>query len=144
LIMPSQKGRRFAAALAHRAGPAPAAIQIADGVIAVWRDIDRVLTPIVGTRGVAALRGRSLFLTARAHPWLLPGPSGIQATMDLGTLRSALALRSAEDALVGGVALLETFHDLLASMVGPALAEQLLRSIWDTPSSGDPAQDITS
>ena len=44
---------------------------------------------------------------------------------------------------LGGGALLQTFYELLASLVGPSLTERLLRSVWAHSSSGPPAQDTS-
>ena len=38
---------------------------------------------------------------------------------------------------------LQTFHELLATLVGPSLTERLLRSVWADSSSGPPAQDTS-
>lgn len=38
--------------------------------------------------------------------------------------------------------LFDTFHDLLASMVGPSLTERLLRFVWADGSGGSAAKDI--
>jgi hypothetical protein len=107
----------------------------------VWTQIDEALTPIIGVRGVAALHGRSLFLTARAFPWIGTRRDGVQMAMDLESLRLALASQTASDALRGAAALFDAFTDLLASMVGTALTERLLRTVWDTPYGGPAAQD---
>ena len=116
--------------------------QVADAVVSLWREIELRLTPIIGARGVAALHGRSLFLTAREHAWLATGPDRVAMGMDLNALRLAVLTQDAGAALTGGGALFVNFHDLLTSMVGPALTERLLRDVWAPPSNGLPAQDI--
>ncbi len=115
--------------------------QIADAIVALWREIERHLTPIIGPRGVAALHGRSLFLTARDHPWLSVASERVTLVMDLDALRSAVEQQPVTVALTGAVALFNSFHGLLTSMVGPALTERLLRDVWDPPPSDTPAQD---
>lgn len=139
--MESQESRRIAAPLAHRVAKDADAAQIAEAVVSTWQEIDAALTPIIGQRGVAALHKRSLYLTGAAHPWLAGMHEGVQSTMDLATLKSVLAQQSSADAEAGGGALLQTFHELLASLVGPSLTERLLRSVWANSSSGPPAQD---
>ena len=67
---------------------------------------------------------------------------GIPTAIDLATLKSVLAQQSSADA-AGDGALLQTFYDLLASLVGPSLTERMLRSIWKTSTSGAPAQDTS-
>ncbi len=115
--------------------------QVADAIVALWRDIERQLTPIIGQRGVAALHGRSLFLTARVHPWLAVAPDRVALAMDLDALRAAVLQQDAAAAMHGCGDLFTSFHDLLSSMVGPALTDRLLRDVWDPPTSGTPAQE---
>ena len=139
--MASEEGRHIRATLASRVGPTADADGISQTVVDVWTLIDDALTPIVGARGVAALHGRSLFLTAREFPWIGARHDGVQPTMDLDSLRVASASQSAPDALRGASALFEAFDGLLASMVGIELTQRLLRAVWDTPFGGQPAQD---
>ena len=139
--MASPEGRHIRAALAARVGPDADSAGISQTVVDVWTQIDVALTPIVGARGVAALHGRSLFLTAREFPWMGGRHDGVQQAMDLDALRRAIAAQSAPDALLGASALFEAFDDLLSSMVGAALTQRLLRAVWDTPYGGEPAQD---
>lgn len=141
--MESQESGRIAAPLANRVGTDANAAQIADAMVATWQEIDAALTPIVGSKGVVALYRRSLYLTGAAHPWLAGTHEGTQAAIDLAALKSAVAQQSSADAALGGNALLQTFYQLLGSLVGPSLTERLLRSVWEHSSSGPPAQDTT-
>lgn len=133
--------RRIETALARRSGPGGDVRSVADAIVALWRDIELQLTPIIGPRGVAALHRRSLFLTAREHAWLAVGPDGATLANDLDALRSLLHQQDVDVAMTGGNALFLTFHDLLTSMVGPALTERLLRDVWDPSPSDTFAQD---
>lgn len=142
--MPSTESRRIAAALAQRVGPDADAATMADVVIAIWRDIERRLSPIVGTHGVAALHARSLFMAGKSYPWLCEQGDDSQQSLNLVALRSTLVARDAHEVHAACLALFVSFHELLASMVGPALTERLLLPVWDTPSSGQPAQDTTA
>ncbi|WP_223115465.1 hypothetical protein [Luteimonas suaedae] len=136
----SGEGQWIAAALAHQAKTAG---QIADRMVATWRQIDAALSPIVGQRGVAMLFRRSLHLVAPTHPWLGSVHEGIQATVDLEALEAAFVQQSSADAAAAGGAFLQTFYELLTSLVGPSLTERLLRPVWASFSSGPPAQDIS-
>jgi hypothetical protein len=118
--------------------------QIADAVALTWSEIDAALTPVIGQRGVAALYIRSLYLVRSAHPWLASADDGAQTAIDLARLKSVLAQQSSSDAAAGGGALLQTFYDLLASLVGRSLTERMLRSIWAKFSSGPTAKDMLS
>jgi hypothetical protein len=67
--------------------------------------------------------------------------AGMQTALDLPALEATLATQDSVDAAAGGGDLLQAFHELLASLVGTSLTEQLLSSIWANSSRGDAAQD---
>lgn len=138
-----REGRRIAAALAQRAGEGADAARIAEAVCATWQAIDAALAPILGSRGVAALYKRSLYLTGAAHPWLAGLHDSVQDTIELSALRPVLAQQTVADAAAGGNALLQALNQLLASLIGPSLTERLLCSVWADSSSGAPAQDTS-
>ena len=137
----NQQGHRWPAPLADRVPDGADAEEVADAIVAVWQEIDQVLHPIIGHRGVAALYSRSLSLTAAAYPWLAIGQPAVPAAVDPSGLRAALVQQAAAEAAAGGSALFHRFHELLASLVGTSLTERLLRSVWTHPSAASPAQD---
>jgi hypothetical protein len=117
------------AILAKRSGTSADAIQIADATIAVWYDIATALTSIIGRHGVAALYDRSIALTAPTYPWLASSRAGDDHSVDLDGLQAVIAQQSNDDAAAGSGELLQTFYDVLVSLIGPALCEQLLTSV---------------
>jgi hypothetical protein len=117
--------------------------QIAELIATSCHAIDTALAPIIGHRGVAALYKRSLHLAARSHVWLASPQEGVPNSIDLEALTSVLAQRSSAEAAAAGGQLLQTFHDLLTTLIGPSLTEQLLRSAWAPFLSGSSAQDTT-
>lgn len=140
--MEGQTSQRIAVILANRirsrAGSA------ASCVASLCEDIGVALTPIVGPRGVAALYKRSLFLTSQQHPVLSGLHEGIQSTMDLSRLTTTLAALSEAEANTVGAALLQSFYELLSSLVGLSLTDRLLGSLWDHPLSDPPALEPTA
>lgn len=143
MAMDSQHGHLIAAALALKAGKGGNAARVADAIVSTWQEIAAALIPIVGKLGVAALYRRSVHLSGQAHPWLLALQQDNPTAMDLELLKSLAAQQSSADASAGGGTLLETFHELLASLIGLALTERLLRSVWAKFLSGAPARDIS-
>jgi len=115
---------------------------IAAAVLAIWEEIDDALTPVIGPLGLVALYRRTVRLAAAQHPWLAGRDEGVLTDTDPAVLKSVLARRNSAEAAAGGNAFLNTFHELLASLIGPSLTARLLRSVWDNPSSGATAQDI--
>jgi len=138
----TQSGR-IVVTLAQRAAAGADAALIADAVIATWRQVDAALAPIIGHGSVTVLFMRSLHLIDPAHPWLADIHQGVETTIDLEALRAILALQDSETAAAAGGALLQTFYELLASLVGPSLTERLLHSVWEDSLSGPTAQDTS-
>ena len=134
----------MAGVLAQRAGQGAAAADVAAALAAIWDDIETALSPVLGQRGVALLYKRSLYLTTQQHPWLTPPNEGANSAMDLDALKTAFAQQHRADAAASaGGALLQNFHALLASLVGPSLTGRLLRSVLAPSTGGHPAQDTT-
>ncbi len=106
-----------------------------------WRAIDAALAPIIGTLGVAALYKRSVQVTTATHPSLTALESTFHGVINPAELSSALRQHHLASVAAGGDALLQTFCDLLDSLVGHALAERLLDPVWEHLQSGIPAQD---
>ena len=129
--------------LANRVASDADPAQIAAAVATIWNEIDDALTPIVGPQGLVALYRRTVHLAAAQHPWLAGRDEGVLTDTDPAVLKSVLASRSSAEAAAGGNAFLNTFHELLASLIGPSLTKRLLRSAWEPPSSGPAAQDTS-
>lgn len=142
-IMPTENpgSHRPPAPLGNRVGVDAHASQIAEAVFAIWQEVDDALTPIIGPRGVAALYYRSLHLTGAAHPWLAGRHDIVQPAVNPTAFKSILAQQDSAAAAAAGSAFLQTFHDLLASLIGPSLTERLLQAVWANASSGTAAQD---
>jgi hypothetical protein len=123
--------------LSQRSGNNPAAAETADALVAVWRDIAAALHSIIGRQGIAALYDRSVSLTSKKHPWLANSRAGADNSVDSAALRSVVALQSASDAADGASEFLQTFYEVLVSLIGPALCEQLLLPIREVPAHAD-------
>lgn len=102
---------------------------IIESTSATWQRIDTALAPVVGTRGVDALYKRSLIFCSREHPWLAGLGGGLASNLDTAALRAALSKQNAADAAAGAHAVFQTFHELLATLVGRPLTERLLASV---------------
>jgi hypothetical protein len=122
-------GQDFAAGRLTLVAHEASAAQVADAMIATWCEIDAALTPIIGRRAVLALYERSLTLAARSHPWLAGTHKGTQA-LDLAALKAVIARRGGAEAAHGSRALLQSFNELLSSLIGPSLSKRTLRSAF--------------
>lgn len=139
--MKSEQSSISADALAHKVAQGEDAASIAEAVTLAWQQADAALTPLIGHRGLAALYQRSVHVSAAMYPWLAVCYQGIQHDMHLDRLKETLAQQSSADAATASSTLLQTFYDLLASLIGPSLTARLLHSVWTISSSGTSAQD---
>ena len=129
--------------LTQRAGGAPDANAVVDAVSRTWQFMAAQLVPVIGERGVGVLLDRAVHLTGKNYPWLAhTAPPQDQADR-LVRLQARFASRDAKESAEAGCALLVTFTELLASVIGDSLTERLLASVWlDTPPHPDhPEED---
>jgi hypothetical protein len=114
-------------------GRAPDARATAAATAAIWPQITRRLTPVVGVRGVDALFNRTLHLVTGSFQWLAP-----DADRGLGiTLLDAVAARLRQQEVTAAVAasceLLFVFSEQLAALIGDTLTDRLLGPVWALP-----------
>jgi len=129
-----------ATALLRGVGDNANAATVAHEVVSRWKAIEIELGGVIGTRGVAGLYQHGLRRVARSHPWLTAALDENLARMDLEALDRVLAAQSDAEAIVGGRALLQTFYDLLANLIGAPLTERLLRPVLTDSTSAKSAQ----
>jgi hypothetical protein len=137
----SLNGGRIAKTLSPLASGGADARQVADASVAIWSAIDRALSPVIGQRGSAALYQRSLHLARADFPWLAAAYESAAEPRALGALHAALVQQTAEHAAAAHDRVLHTLLGLLADLIGQSLTERLLKSAWDSPSSGNAVQD---
>lgn len=113
---------------------------VAAATARVLRLLFAELDPLVGTQAVRALYGRSLYLTRSSFEWV--SPAAVEAGGDvLANLQRQLASRDAADTRRAGTTVLQTFADLLISLIGEPLTYRMLRSAWSIPAGGEPSQE---
>ena len=115
----------------------PDADEVARAVFERWQQIAERLEPVIGARGVDVLFGRALHLTTKRFPWLATSAALGNSAETLKQLAARFESQEASVATEAGAALLLTFTELLANMIGEPLTVRLLGSLWkqDTPHS---------
>lgn len=131
----------LATTLRKRVGDSATAAHAAGVMDQLLRQVDDALTPVIGQRGVALLYRRALLLNVPAYPWMAAAEPATSHLLDFAPLRAVFEQQPSDAAVAGGSALLQSFYDLLSSLVGIALTEQLLRCVWANPPGGQSAQD---
>ncbi|HEY0856916.1 MAG TPA: hypothetical protein VGE16_07655 [Albitalea sp.] len=137
----NEQGRRAQAAAAQLASGGADGLRVAEAAAAAWQQVHAALSPIVGARGVEALFKRSLSLTREAHACLADVGDPSPAHDHAASLHAVLARQTGADAAAAHAALMQTFVDLLSSLIGESLTERLLHPLLDPPSSGNAAQE---
>lgn len=135
--------RLFSEHLAQLARDGADADHIAALAVAKWRSIDNALAPIIGHGGVTALFNRSVSLRRPAHAWLGSPHDGLDQPHNLAALQSSLCQRPSAEAAAAAGAVLDEFVDLLSHLIGAALTERLLKSVWDNIPSDGAGQDTS-
>ena len=135
--------QRFQAIFARLGAEGADAGRIADPAVTTWRGLEAAFSPLIGQRGFAALFKRCLFLARTDHPWLAAVYEGTQAPGDFTALATALSQQTVSSAVGANSAMLQTFYDLLANLIGDALTQRLLRSVVEQPYNANPVE-VTS
>lgn len=101
-----------------------------------WHRVADQLTPVIGARGVDVLFKRSLHLTSTDFPWLVSSGDGGDLAALMNVIKTRFAVRDPATVAAASYALLVTFTELLAGMIGGALTDRLLDPVWAPPSPG--------
>ena len=104
---------------------------VAAAAVAVWQDVSGVLSPIIGNSGFAALLKRSGYLAISACPGLATATDQTQSAAQFSALHDLLTQLSSDDAARVNGALLQTFQNVLDTLIGVPLTARLLQPIWD-------------
>ena len=95
-------------------------------LIQAWRRLAVQLGPLIGDNGFCALFGRACRLVGPEFRWLAGTPACKACDAQVGALDAMLAGVTPEQAEAACAALLKTFTELLAALIGQALATRLV------------------
>ncbi len=137
----NEEGPPIRAALAPVPNANAGTEKAVDAAVARWGEIDDALSPIIGSRGVAALFRRSVNLQKTAHPWLVGARVDADRVGDFAGLRAAFRGQTPQAGLAANHALQQTFVALLGGLIGPSLTERLIVTQLDPHSNGPAVQD---
>lgn len=103
---------------------------LAEQVLWLWEQVAFHLTPLIGISGFQALYARALHLASPQCPGLTANRQAKSIDALFQTLKQDLISLENGIAEQCGNALLNTFTDLVESMIGEVLMAQILRSAW--------------
>lgn len=102
----------------------------------LWEKLARELVSIIGEGGFQSLYKRSLHLTSATFPWVTADSTSPKSSDGFASLKKCLAEQDAATAGEASAALLITFIDILALLIGEHLTSSILCLAW-----GDDALD---
>lgn len=109
--------------------------KVADASITLWEQIATQIISIIGEGGFNSLYARSVFLTQSTFPWLAVGPLPPQDDQRFAGLKMSLEGKTPAQASEANSLLLNTFTDILVSLIGEPLTANILRSAWSNNAS---------
>lgn len=133
----------FSQLLTLDTGPGADAPVIAATAERLFEQLARHVTPLIGGLGVAAIYGRSLRLTQRQFPALATTPVSGDLDGLFADGRRSLEQQEPAVAAAAAVAVLVTFTDVLASLIGENLTTRLLRDAWPDFSFDNSSETVT-
>lgn len=107
--------------------------RVAERAVATWEAVDARLSATLGSKAVAALYCRSLYLTRTEHPWLVAAFEGGSTATIFDSLKSAVLRQTIGHANAALTALMQTFRDQLVRLLGESLTGRLLEPVGTQP-----------
>ena len=101
-----------------------------DTSIELWEQLMLPLLPLIGTLNFECLFSRSLHITRRIYPWIIPRSHVNGPSVAYADLRSCLAGDGVEETSLASISLLNTFIDTLVLLVGERLTQHVLDLAW--------------
>lgn len=105
------------------------AILTADVIMSSWRNVDYVLSQVVGKRGFEELYRRSLQSTGLKYPWIKLASVEKKGPVDFSILHTILLTQSPVDFAAASDAMMEEFQGILADLIGFSVTERLLSPV---------------
>lgn len=105
---------------------------VAEELVKGWVQIEERLAPILGRRGLAVLFRRTLQIAGAQVSWIASAEQVSTGELNIAALAAACAGQPPSSIAQGGAIFLQSFYDLLSSLIGVTLTAQLLFPVGDT------------
>jgi hypothetical protein len=110
---------------------------VLDVTIVLWERLASELISIIGEGGFQSLYARSVLLASATFPWMVHTHPWQRTDSRFSDLKISFDGRDFTEISEASIALLITFIDILALLIGELLTTRILRSAW-----GDDALDM--
>lgn len=116
--------------------------KFSDAAVIQWELMAAKIIAIVGKGGFNSLYARSVFLTQVTYPWLAACVLSQQQEQLFTALKIGFEAQTPAQAREANSALLTTFTDILTSLIGDQLTENILYSAWGDGASDNAAKEL--
>ena len=130
MVITEDRKQMISRLLRQTSGGADNPVALAEQVLWLWEQIAFHLTPLIGVSGFHTLYAHALHLTSPHCSGFSAVQPGLATEALFESLKSDLGALEPDAAQLCGSALLNTFTDLLESLIGKGLVAQILRSAW--------------
>jgi hypothetical protein len=96
----------------------------------LWRSLALQLVSVIGENGFNFLYARNLHLASECFPWLPPSDVSRPIELQFADLEARLEESDPIEAGKASVALLQSFANLLVSLIGEPVTMTILSSAW--------------
>lgn len=115
---------------------------VPDTSVQLWEQLSTELILLIGEGGFQALYERSVHLAKETFPWLVASVPPQVGDTRFASLKFRLAGRNRTEASEASIALLITFIDIVANLIGEILTTSILRSAWGDDASDSAVKEI--
>jgi len=98
--------------------------------IDLWERLASTLVLTIGTDGFQSLFSRSVHITGKTFPWMMPGHAFHAVESEFVGLRTCLEGQGSEESSAASASLLNSFIDMLALLLGEQLTKGILNTAW--------------
>jgi hypothetical protein len=105
-------------------------LAVADELIRAWQLVEAKLLPLMGAGGVEVLVDRAVSITSKSFPWLASTDDQEDNHTRFALLKRSLSSQNRDIATDASHTLLAAFAELLESLIGPYLTDDLLGPAW--------------
>lgn len=109
--------------------------------VQLWESLAEELVTIIGEGGFQSLYIRSIHLNSKAFPWMAIEHSSLQTTTRFTNLKKCFEGQVEKNICNANYALLITFIDILALLIGELLTARILHSAWGDDASTSAIQE---
>lgn len=116
--------------------------KVSDVAVVLWEQMATEIISIVGEGGFNSLYARSVFLSQPTFPWLAACVLLQQPDQRFAELKAGFEVQVPAQVRVANSLLLITFTDILVSLIGSQLTDNILHLAWGNRASDSACKEF--